>query len=24
MIKQELKYNAVAVIFVHNHPSGKS
>ncbi|ORF45747.1 JAB domain-containing protein [Gilliamella apicola] len=24
MIKQVLKYNAVAVIFVHNHPSGKS
>ncbi|WP_375335002.1 JAB domain-containing protein [Gilliamella apicola] len=23
-MKQELKYNAVAVIFVHNHPSGKS
>ncbi|WP_363109408.1 JAB domain-containing protein [Gilliamella apicola] len=23
-MKQVLKYNAVAVIFVHNHPSGKS
>ncbi|MBI0104401.1 hypothetical protein H3T80_09605 [Gilliamella sp. W8145] len=24
MIKQVLKYNAVAVIFFHNNPSGKS
>ncbi|PXZ02628.1 JAB domain-containing protein [Gilliamella apicola] len=23
-MKQVFKYNVVAVIFVHNHPSGKS